>query len=556
MTKSVALPIEEQTKGEPLRQLVCALWGGTIAMRKAGATYLPQEPGEEDARYQNRLKRSILSNYYRWTVTRLVGKVFRQPIVVHDDVPGQVKTLLDDVDNSGTNIDMFARTILECAINDGVTFVLVDFPRTMAKGDQPRTLAQDKAQNVRPYAVHIKCCDVLGWKYATINGQPTLLQFRFRQCVEEDDPSDEFKTIKRHRVCVYEIGRVRIYEEREQPDKTKAWVLVEEYTTTSGVVPVLALYTHQTGFMTGEPMLLDLAYLNIAHWQSDSDQRNLLHTARVPILFASGLGDTDDAEQSFELRLGSGSLVRGPQGSTLEYVEHTGKALESGAKDLEVLEQRMAVIGMDAMTRQPGNVTATARALDQTEQSSPLQVVAQQLEQCIEGILDLFGQWLELGMDSGGSVTVHKDFGISQRDAEDVKNLITMRAAGDISRQTFWEELKRRGLLRDEFEGATEMELIELESAGLTSEELALYNLIGDITKVADGHVHTLEEGGWTNDVEGHRHQWTRDGEVTTVADGHSHGLKPRSARHEDEETSVPASRKTPADDEGVDEDA
>jgi hypothetical protein len=45
-------------------------------------------------------------------------------------------------------------------------------------------------------------------------------------------------------------------------------------------------------FGDGEPPLLDLAYLNVKHWQSQSDQDNILHIARVPILALIGVRTT------------------------------------------------------------------------------------------------------------------------------------------------------------------------------------------------------------------------------------------------------------------------
>jgi hypothetical protein len=42
--------------------------------------------------------------------------------------------------------------------------------------------------------------------------------------------------------------------------------------------------------MRGSPPLLNLALLNIKHWQSQSEQDNILHVARVPLLVAYGLG--------------------------------------------------------------------------------------------------------------------------------------------------------------------------------------------------------------------------------------------------------------------------
>jgi len=125
--------------------------------------------------------------------------------------------------------------------------------------------------------------------------------------------------------------------------------------------------------MTAEPALLDLANLNIAHWQSDSDQRNILHVARVPILFAAGLGDSEAPIK--KLNIGATTFINGQIGSDLKYVEHSGKGIEAGRQDLQDLEQRMAQMGLNMLVKgagRSGSATATARVLDQSEADSPL----------------------------------------------------------------------------------------------------------------------------------------------------------------------------------------
>jgi hypothetical protein len=46
--------------------------------------------------------------------------------------------------------------------------------------------------------------------------------------------------------------------------------------------------------MMGISPLRDLAYLNVKHWQSQSDQDTILHVARVPILAISAGTTTRD----------------------------------------------------------------------------------------------------------------------------------------------------------------------------------------------------------------------------------------------------------------------
>jgi len=462
----VEVPIYEYSKMLPLWELTTALWGGTPAMRKEASKYLPAEPAEPIPAYEIRVKRSVLTNFYKQTVTRLVGKVFKQAVTRNKDIPAQIEELLDNVDNKGCDIDTFSQLWLEYAINDGVCHVLVDSPRAAELPVDPTlgapTKAAEQAVNLRPYLTLVPAESLIGWKYHEVDGTCVLDQLRIYSCTYEQDPDSEYGQVKVERVRVIEPNLQRVYRKDTSIDD---YVLEETIPTTDDVIPLVTLYTNKMGYLIGEPMLLDLAYLNVAHWQSDSDQRNILHVARVPILFGAGLGE-DDANQPFTLQIGPNSVTRGPQGSDLKYVEHTGKAVESGEKDLKSLEARMSAIGLDMITRRNtgGAETATGRALDQSEIDSPLQTVAQKLEDSINRVLDFMASWYKLGDDAGGTVEVFKDFGITWRDQKDLDTLLRARAAKDLSRTTLWAELERRGVVSDKFDAKVEMDLLEVES--------------------------------------------------------------------------------------------
>jgi hypothetical protein len=482
MSNKVEVPVNEYSQMLPHWRLTTALWGGTPAMRKAASVYLPQEPAEPMPAYEIRIARSVLTNFYKQTVTRLVGKVFKQAITQRDDIPAQVKALLTNIDNIGTDLDRFSQDVLSYAINDGVAHILIDAPSAEGLPVDPvlgqPSLAAERAAGLRPYAVIVNAESLIGWKSEMVAGKRVLTQVRIYSCQFEQDPDTEFGQIKVERVQVIEPRLKRTYK---KGPKDNDYVLEDTKVTTWDAIPLVTLYTNRHAFMVGEPMLLDLAYLNVAHWQSDSDQRNILHVARVPILFGAGLGEDDD-NGAFELKIGPNSVTRGPQGSTLTYVEHGGKAIDAGVKDLESLEQRMATIGLDMITRRTGNTTATARALDQHEVDSPLQTVAKALEDALNKVLDVFALWFKLGEDKGGTVEVFKDFGISSRDAEDLKTLLAMRDKGDISRETFWAELKRRGLLSDDFDPETEMDLLEVESTQALDAAVRTAQAMGELT--------------------------------------------------------------------------
>jgi len=558
MPDPVAIPNEEYDTMSLRWHITASLRGGTPAMRAAGRVYMPQEPGESEEAYKNRLDRSVLTNMYKKTADKLVGKPLKKPVVLEEDVPPEIAVYRDNIDNQGTNLDVFSRNVLEAAIDDGVTHILVDFSDTQeVPGEFPDgslTLAQEQELGVRPYARHIRAADLIGWKWEMRNNQKVLTQIRILESVKVD--INEFQQERRERIRVIEPGLVRVFEKVEETDNSTTnpddnrWMLIEVKATTMEVIPLVTFYTNKKGFMIGEPLFLDIAFLNVAHWQSDSDQRNILHIARVPILFAEGFGDEDN---DIHIEIGSNTFVKAPKGATLKYVEHTGKGIEAGVNDLVDLEDRINMLGLEMMVKRPvqSTETATGRIMDQVEADSILGLISRELENVLEGMLDFFAKWLNMPQDSGGGVEVFKDFGIESKDFKDVEMLLKMRAAGDISRMTFFKEVKRRGLLSDDFEAQDEIDILDIESGGSANpepevgdnaeadgeeQEIKGRNQPGDTTAIADGHRHILQEGGKTDAVTDpetgdiHEHDWDEMGIRTTVDDGHSHILLARVA--------------------------
>jgi hypothetical protein len=419
--------------------------------------------------------------------------------------------------------------------------------------DGSLTVEQEELLGVRPYAKHVKAADLIGWKWQISNNKKVLTQIRVREYVKVDG-DDEFTQEVRERIRVIEPYIQRVYEKSEPNEQQSSgdpdeWVLIEAKVTTMPIVPLVTMYTNKVGFLLGSPLLLDIAYLNVAHWQSDSDQRNILHVARIPILFATGFGD-DDSQVTIEI--GSNTFARAPKGATLEYVEHTGKGIDAGVKDLKDLEERIQLLGMELLVKRPqGNVTATARTLDQAEADSELGLIAKELENTLNKMLDLFGRWVGLGDDGGGSTEVFKDFGIESEDLQDVDLLLRSRMAGEISQMTFWDEIKRRGLLSDNFNPTTEINLLDIESGGsinvkgdgedddedsLPGAAAERRNQEGDTTSEANGHTHVLQANGVTDTVidentgESHSHTWDELAIRTSVDAAHSHILLVRAA--------------------------
>lgn len=421
--------------------IVDALMGGTNAMRAAGRTFLPQWPKEDPIAYQDRLMLSTLLPAFSETVKNMTGRVFAEPIVVGDDVPNEIAGYLQNIDNQGNNLQVWAQTVFSAGLSHGLVFALADYPQTVDMVSR----ADEIAAGVRPYAVMIKPEQVLGWKHVMVNGSPVLTQFRYMESVEVDDPENEYdvKCIKQIRVLL--PGGWILYRESAKAD-AEGWEVFDSGTTSLGYIPLAVLYTNRTGFMTACPPLLELAHLNVKHWQSQSDQDNILHVARVPLLMVKGVEPPGtEGMPGSEITVGTSSATYLPSDGDMKFVEHTGSAIGAGAEALDALVEEMRMAGAKLLQKEKqATKTATQASEEAAQETSQLETMAGQLEDFLDQLLQMFADWT--GQTEGGHVQVRGNFDADFMVEQTLPALLNMAAQGRLSDETLFNEYQRRGV--------------------------------------------------------------------------------------------------------------
>lgn len=430
-----------------------ALMGGSEAMRRAGKTYLPKFESESTDAYEARLKSSWLFNGYAKAAADMTGRVFAKPVELAEGVPPQVEEWAKNIDMEGRDLSTFARMVFEDGVSgSGISYIMVDAPPRKANVTQ----AQAKAQNLRPYLVHLRVEDILGWKSETIANVTTLTQVRILETVTEPS-DDEFaeKEIEQIRVLDRTDNGVQVRIFRKGKDEQ--WRIEgEPYFTGAGEITIVPFYACRTGFFTGKPLLNDLADVNIAHWQSQSDQRNILHFARVPILFAAG---RNEDEGPLVISASTATTASDPS-AKLEWVEHSGQAISAGRQDLKDLEFQMETHGLQLLVARPGGQSATGEALDAQKETSTLSMTADELQDALEQAVIWMAQYGGVEV-AEGSVAVNKEFGVSMMGAQELTAMLSAVNTGNLSKETFLRELKRRGMIRSDIDIDEELDRIE-----------------------------------------------------------------------------------------------
>lgn len=469
------------------RAAVCrALLGGTPAMREARTAYLPQEPAESDKAYESRLAKTSLFPAFRDSLDAMVGKPLGEPIVT-DQVPGEIEAHLENVDLTGRDLDSFARSVFADGISDGITWVVVDAPKTTAG----MTLAQERAAGVRPYWVHVPLSRVLGWRSALVAGRHVLTQFRTAETIEVEDGAFGSKVVEQIRVWNRDASGVQLEVWRKNADSS-AWAIDLDVSGPVSIkeIPVACLAPGRTGFMSALPPLEDLAWLNVTHWQSSSDQRHVLHTARVTMLAADEDVRTD---KDTDIILGPNRLIVGLKG--LKHVEHSGAAIESGRTDLNDLKEEMRTVAGKVLTRQAGgDKSATEAGIEARDGGSKLRQWTWTFQDFLEECLRLHAAWM--GQTAGGSVVVSTDWD-DLLDPQTFATVLQARQAGLISQDTFLHAAQRAGAL----DGSVEDEKARLDADGMSS--LGVMEPLATPTKKKTVTVRKNADGSTSADIEG-----------------------------------------------------
>jgi hypothetical protein len=418
---------------------------GTERVRDAQQTYLPQAPGEDPANYKARLLRSVFFNVTGRTVEGLVGQVFRVDPELGEDVPVAIRGdeqgvggHAENIDLAGTHFDVFARAVLQDALTAGHAGILVEFPKT---GGTQSAAAE---KTIRPYWVPIRKDDILSWRTAIIDGQTVFTQVVFKECTTV--PAGKFGEKEQTRYRDIDSGVVGFALLQIADDK-KSIIVVDEGTyPTQTEIPFAEIVTSgRQGLLESIPPLLDLAYLNLTHYQTLSDYLTSIHKTCVPVYVESGV---EPDSSGLVIGPNTARQFSNPDAKAM-YVSHDGAALGSVEKALENMKAEMGTLGIAMLAPQKQSAeTATAHRQDKSTEDSALAVTARGLQDGLERALGFHAKYLRL--PSGGSVTVNREFNRPTMEAAMLTAWTSAVSTAGVPERFMLADMQRTGLIPTE----------------------------------------------------------------------------------------------------------
>ena len=452
-------------------QTVRDVLGGVESMRRAGTRYLPQLPRETHEDYRYRLAATPLVNIYVDIATSLAAKPFAHEVGLAGTVPPAVAEIAEDIDGDGNNLHVFAERLFFHALNDAVSWILVDYPAVPTN----LTVAQERARRVRPHFVLIEAPDMLSVRWASIDGRSQVIEARIAERALVTDEDGEDRTADRVRVLVrdklddgYGPARWELWEKQElvaHPGRW-VWVLIDGGSITIGIVPLVPMVAGRQAGSRLVAVLGDCLQLQIEHWQRESALKAARSMTAFPMLVASGIEPPTDGEP---VTVGPSVVLYAPptgDGKTASwaFIEPAATSLKFLSDDIDRLEQQMRELGRQPLTAQTGNLTVVTTAFAASKANSVIEALALNCKDALEQALIYLCMWL--GIDAQPDVAMSTDFDTGLLGESGADTLLTMHDRNAISTRTLWSEMRRRNILSPNFDPDAEEQAIISEIPG------------------------------------------------------------------------------------------
>jgi hypothetical protein len=407
--------------------VMAAVTRGTNYIRDLSETYLPQEPREDEDAYRTRVDRSVLSPYTSRLIETAAGAILRKPIQIEGDPYWQ--QLAEDIDGLGSNINEYALRALVSSLTYGHSAILVDYPAAAGA----RNLAEERAMGRRPYFVHVDAPQIWGWRKET--GTNRLLQVRIHDY--DVRPLNEFGEEQVEEMRVIYPGKYDLYTLGQD---------VVEFSATGGYsldeIPLVPIYSNRRGLLVSQPPLLDIANLNITHYQRQADLIHALHIAAMPTLVLEGWDDTTGSST-----MGVNYAIAMQPGNKAYYVQADATSFDAQMNELESLASQMSTLGVTKLFGQKFVAeSAEAKRIDQAQSNSVLSILSQELESCLNQAFAFAARYVGL---EPPTVIVDRDFDYYRLIGQDVSVLAQLNDSGKISNTTLLEILRRGEILPD-----------------------------------------------------------------------------------------------------------
>ena len=426
------MAIDPSTKGRYYRlfkdrwQKISTICYGEEEIKAAGRIYLPKLSGQNQEEYKAYLDRGTFFNAFLRTIVGLTGAIIRKSPTIKTNP--MVDKLLGAITLYNESIQEVVKICITNVLEYGYYGILVDMPSELNEVNTP-------------YFALYAPTSIINFRTKRIGSDYKLEMIALLEQQTDVSPGNPFEeaTFLRIRVLSIEDEKVvvRLYKKIEDSKTKEEWVQEEKdiFPNVRGKflteIPFVFFGSLSNTPIPDPPPLMDLANLNIKHWQLTVDYYHGLHYCAIPTPWAAGFG------KSTELYIGANKAwVSDDPNAKCGYLEFTGSGLEAILNAISKLENQMAIVGARMLEEQKKAAEAAETVrMRYSGDSATLSNVVDCIEQGIIKAIDLLGMWL--GIEANTEVTLNRDFVALALDAQQITALLGVWQSGGLSLDTF-----------------------------------------------------------------------------------------------------------------------
>lgn len=440
----------------PYWEKVSDILDGVEAIKQAGEKYLPKFPRETNEDYSFRSSIVKFTNVYRDVLEGLATKPFQNEVtLVEKDLPVQFKDFIEDVDGAGNNLTSFSMLTFFNGINYAVDWILVDYP-TVENPDSV-TVKQAKDMNLKPFWVHILAKNVLDVKTRYAGSKEIITYFKY---MEPGFKDSDLKV----REFFEQDGKIHwiLYRLIKDEKGNEVFVIDKEGDLSIDFIPVVPFTTGRRDGRSFKfyPVMSDVADLQLTLYRNESALEYIKVLACYPILATDGTNPPKDKSGNpVKLQVGPNCVLYGVQkgngdGGSWSFVEPQANSLEFLQKNIDKTKNDLRELGRQPLTALSTQLTTVTTSIAAGKAKSAVTSWVFSLKDALENALKITAIWM--GVDYEPEVVVYTGFDNVLDDGSDLEELGNARQRGDISLETYWDELKRRKILSPDFQSDVE----------------------------------------------------------------------------------------------------
>lgn len=445
---------------------------GQDAVKAEGKELLPQSNGMDGAAYAHYLRRAAFINFANKTVEAWHGALHRKKAVLNAStvLSGYAK----DFDLAGNSLEESIKQTTYRILGTSRHAVYLDWSDELD----------------RPYARHIRGCDIINWTENYVNGiyQPTMIVEKQEKEISDpnnifatDDCFDEYLVHYLHPTTgIYEIQ----YFKNKGGDSKAEYVETITPTPTGSplnYIPMVVFTDKGLTLETHKPVVIDVVDVNLTYYMCYADYLWGSYWTVMPTYLFSGI----PVESKNDIVIGGQTaLVTDNDNAKGNIIQYSGTAIPELRQNLNMLQDILSKLGASLLQqamKQPQ--TAEAVAVNNSGQSSILANLTNTVEEGYQRILNWMSEWIGEKADET-SLQLNRDYVEDGWSTDDVKNWFDALVMNAVTSETYVNQMNKKEMYPSNFDAQTEIKRLEdlIESGQAT-----MSNGVNQLTNMNSG---------------------------------------------------------------------